>query len=311
MSETGKGIAAIAGACVIWGLSSIYYKALAHVPPEEVLAHRTLWSFVFFAGVLAVQGRLGALRGLIESRRVWQVLLAAVMISTNWFFFIYSVQTGRALGASLGYYIFPLVAVLLGVVIFRERLRFGHGVAVVMAALAVAILTWGLGAAPWISLLLATTFGFYGVVKKGLDAGPVASVTAEVTLLLPLAVLWLVGVHAFGWTGITGRNLAVFGDDLRDSLLLAFSGVLTATPLILFSYAARRLGYGLLGLMEYINPTLQFLVASMIFGELVTRWHMIALPIIWVALALYSWVSLRQDRAESSLTPRVSTSGTT
>lgn len=311
MSETGKGIAAIAGACVFWGLSSIYYKALAHVPPEEVLAHRTLWSFVFFAGVLAVQGRLGALRGLIGSRRVWQVLLAAVMISTNWFFFIYSVQTGRALGASLGYYIFPLVAVLLGVVIFRERLRFGHGVAVVMAALAVAILTWGLGAAPWISLLLATTFGFYGVVKKGLDAGPVASVTAEVTLLLPLAVLWLVGVHAFGWTGITGRNLAVFGDDLRDSLLLAFSGVLTATPLILFSYAARRLGYGLLGLMEYINPTLQFLVASLIFGELVTRWHMIALPIIWVALALYSWVSLRQDRAESSLAARVSTSGTT
>lgn len=311
MSETTKGIAAIAGACVIWGLSSIYYKALAHVPPEEVLSHRTLWSFIFFTGVLAVQGRLGELGRLIGSRRVWQVLLAAVMISTNWFFFIYSVQTGRALGASLGYYIFPLVAVLLGVMIFRERLRTGHAVAVLIAAMAVGILTWGLGAAPWISLLLATTFGLYGVVKKGLDAGPVASVTAEVALLAPLAVIWLVGVHIFGWEGITGRNLAIFGHDLRDSLLLAFSGVLTATPLILFSFAARRLGYGLLGLMEYINPTLQFLVASVIFGETVTRWHMIALPLIWVALALYSWVSLRQDSAASRRSAKVATSGTT
>lgn len=302
MTQTVKGVLAIAAAASIWGLSSIYYKLVAHVPPLEVLAHRTLWSFVFFALILTLQGRIATLWSLLASRQVVQVALAAIMISINWFFFIFSVQTGRALGASLGYYIFPLVAVLLGVVIFRERVGMLRGVAVGLALAAVLILTVGLGVAPWISLVLAFSFGFYGVVKKGLDAGPVASVTGEVALLAPLALGWLAWLWSRG---------AAIGTSAPDLALLMFSGFLTGLPLILFSYAARRLSFGFLGLMQYINPTLQFLVAAFIFGEMVTRWHLVALPLIWTALAIYSVATFRQEKAASRRASSAGTSSTT
>ena len=311
MSDTAKGLLAIISACFVWGLSGIYYKALAHVPPEEVLSHRTLWSLVFFAIILLVTGRTASLRALVTGPQVVKVAIAALMISTNWYFFIFSVQTGRALGASLGYYIFPLVAVMLGVIFFRERLGPFRIAAVVLAAIAVAILTIGLGQPPWISLLLAFTFGLYGVVKKGLVASAVTSVAGEVLLLAPLAGLWLVGIYAFGWGGITGRVVGAFGTNLHDTVMLAFAGVITGLPLVLFSYGAQRLNLGLVGILNYINPTLQFLVATFVFFEPVTRWHMIALPIIWIALALYSVSLLRHDRAPSNRVAIAGTSGTT
>lgn len=298
MSEASKGVAAVVGACVIWGLSGMYYKLLSHVPPLEVLAHRTLWSLVFFGVVLAVQGRLGQLLALLRSWRVMAlVAFAAVMISANWFTFIFSVQTGRAMQASLGYYMFPLVAVIFGFVLLGERLTRLQWGAVALAVVAVLVLTAGLGVAPWISLFLAVSFGLYGLLKKGSGAGPVVSVTGEVLLLAPLALAWLFGVHMLGWTGVTGANLGTFGHDLSDSLLLAFSGPITAGPLILFSYATKRVSLASVGLVQYLNPTLQFLVATLVFLEPVSRWHAIAFPLIWVALALYSWESLRQERA--------------
>jgi chloramphenicol-sensitive protein RarD len=311
MSENRAGLLAMIGATVIWGLSSLYYKLLAHVPPLEVLSHRTLWSLVFFGVVLGLRGRLPELLRLLRWRRdLGLVTLAAVAISTNWFMFIYSIQIGHAVEASLGYYIFPLVAVLLGMVVFSERLSRLKWLAVALAAVAVLVLTIGLGVAPWISLGLAFTFGTYGVVKKGLAAGPTVSVTAEVVVLAPLALVWLWGVHTQGWTGVVGRNLGAFGRDLGDSLLLMFSGVLTATPLMLFTTASRKLPMGTVGVMQYINPTLQFIVASAIFLEPVTRWHWIAFPLIWAAVALYSVETLRQDRAARRLAVSVATSGT-
>lgn len=312
MSEARKGILAMVAACVIWGLSSLYYKLVAHVPPLEVLSHRTLWSVLFFGIVLSVQGRLGEIARLLRAPRVLAlVFLAAVMISSNWFLFIYSVQLGRAMQASLGYYIFPLVAVMLGFVTLGERLSPGKWAAVGLAGLAVAVLTWGLGAAPWISLALAFTFGFYGLLKKGSPAGPVVSVTTEVLLLSPLALFWLWGVHVQGWEGLVGRNLGTFGHDLGDSLILAASGVLTGGPLILFSYASKRVSFATVGLVQYVNPTLQFLVATLAFAEPVTPWHAIAFPLIWVALGIYSWDSLRQDRAARRAEVRAGTSTTT
>nr|WP_255553711.1 EamA family transporter RarD [Maritimibacter sp. DP1N21-5] len=302
---------AIIGACMIWGLSSIYYKALSHIPPEEVLAHRTLWSLAFFGAILAATGRFGELRRLVIGPQTGKVALAALMISINWFLFIFSVQTGRALGASLGYYIFPLVAVMLGVVFYGERLGPYRVMGVVLAAIAVTVLTVGLGTLPWISLALAGTFGLYGVVKKGLPGSALTSVTAEVTLLAPLAVLWLVGLYAFDWGGVTGRVVGAFGTNLHDTVMLAFAGVITGMPLILFSYGAQRLNYGMVGVLNYLNPTLQFLVATFVFLEPVTRWHMIALPIVWAALALYSLSLFRQDRAPSSRVASAATSGTT
>jgi len=311
MSQTAKGMAAMVGATVIWGLSSMYYKLLAHIPPLEVLSHRTLWSLVFFGTVLALRGRLGEITQLLaRPRALGLVALAAVAISANWFGFIYAIQIDRAVEASLGYYIFPLVAVLMGMVLFGEYLTRLKWFAVALAGIAVAVLTLGLGVTPWISLWLAFTFGLYGMIKKRLDAGPTVSVTAEVVVLAPLALVWLWGVHTQGWTGVVGRNLGAFGHSLSDSLLLMFSGVLTATPLMLFTTATRRLPMGTVGVMQYLNPTLQFFVAALVFAEPITRWHWISLPLIWAAVALYSAETLRQDRASRRLSARLSTSST-
>jgi chloramphenicol-sensitive protein RarD len=312
VDEARKGILAMVGACGIWGLSSMYYKLLAHVPPEEVLGHRTLWSLVFFGLVLAVQGRLGELGRLVARPRALAVVaVAALMISVNWFLFILSIQIGHAVEASLGYYIFPLVAVALGFAVLGERHSAAKWGAVGLACVAVAVLTWGLGVAPWVALALAATFGVYGLIKRGVPSGPVVSVTAEVLLLAPLALLWLWGVHAQGWAGLTGRTLGAFGHDLSDSVMLMLSGPLTATPLILFSYASKRVSYATIGLVGYINPTLQFLVATIVFHEAFTPWHALAFGLIWAALALYSAESLRQERAARRASVRLGTSGTT
>jgi chloramphenicol-sensitive protein RarD len=297
MTENSKGVAAMLGACLIWGLSPLYYKLLAHVPPLEVLAHRTLWSCLFFAAVLLGQRRLGLLRLALSRRRDAVVVgIAALMISTNWFFFISAIQTGRAVQASLGYYTFPLASVLFGALFFRERLGRAQGWAVALACVAVIVLTAGLGVAPWIALVLATSFGLYGVVKKYLRVGPVVSVTAEVLLLSPVALVVLGRVH--------GAGAGHFAASAADSALLAVSGPLTATPLILFSYAARRLRLATVGLLQYLNPTLQFLVATLVFRELVSLWHAIAFALIWTALAIYSAATWRQDRAARKLAQR-------
>lgn len=308
MSEAAKGFWGMVLACVVWGLSSLYYKALAHVPPLEVLSHRTLWSLVFFGAVLLAQGRLCTLVAALRGRGLPVLGFSALMISANWFLFIWSVQNGRAMEASLGYYIFPLVAVLIGVIGFAERLRRLQLVAVVLAALAVLVLTWGLGMAPWIALLLAVTFGLYGMVKKHLAVGPVVSVTAEVALLAPLAGLWLIGVHGGFW-GADNAG-AWFGRDAGTSLMLAFSGVMTGGPLMLFSYAAQRVRMATVGLVQYVNPTLQFLCAVLAFGEPFTPWHQAAFALIWLALALYSLAGLGQAKAVASAVSSASTSGT-
>ena len=296
MSEAAKGVAAMVLACTVWGLSALLYKALAHVPPPEVLAHRTLWSLVFFLVVLSIQGRLALLPGLIGSRAVWLVALAALLVSANWFGYIWSVQNGRVMEASLGYYIFPLVAVLIGRVMFGEGLSGPQWLAVGLAALAVVVLTAGLGAAPWIALYLAGTFGLYGLLKRRIEAGPVVSVAGEAVLLAPLAAGWLWGVHSGHW-GSGGA----FGKTSTDSLLLVISGVATGGPLMLFSYAMKRVRMATVGLVQYLNPTLQFALAVLLFAEPVTLWHLIAFPVIWVALALYSLSVIRQERRRRAL----------
>ena len=312
MREEVKGILALVGCCTVWGLSAIYYKMVAHVPPLEVLAHRTLWSVLFFGVVLALQGRLIEIVRVFRVPRTLAVVGAAgVAISTNWFFFIFSVQTERAVQASLGYYIFPLVAVMLGFVVLGERLTPFKWAAVALAAAAVTVLTLGLGVAPWISLGLAFSFGMYGLIKARVPAGPVVSVTTEVLLLSPVALVWLIGVHQAGWSGFAAAPGAVFLQDWRDTLLLMCAGPLTGGPLILFSYASKRLTYATVGLVQYLNPTLQFLVATLVFLEPFTPWHAIAFPLIWAGLALYSAESIRQERSRSRAAVRAGTSGTT
>lgn len=287
MTDTTKGALAMAGAATIWGLSPLFYALLAHVPPLEVLAHRTIWSLAAFVVVLGLQRRLGELpRAIATPRRIALIAGAAAMISVNWFLFIFAVGAGRTVEASLGYYIFPLVAVGIGALVLREALTKGQKVAVALAMIAVGILTWGLGTAPWISLVLAVTFGIYGLIKRFVETGPVVSVTAEVLLFLPLSTGFL------AWLWMT-RGVDYSAGDIALFLL---SGPLTAIPLMLFSYAARRTAMATVGLIQYLNPTLQFAAAALVLGEIITPWHMIAFPIIWAALAIYSVASFRRMR---------------
>lgn len=304
MTDTTKGFAAMIAACCVWGLSSIFYKLLAHVPAAEVLAHRTLWSLAFFVVVLTVQGRLRSIFSAMAGPRAFGLLaIAAIMIATNWYIFIWSVQNGRATEAALGYYIFPLVSVLLGRLVFAEQLNRVQLSAVGLVTVAVGLLTFGLGSAPWLAVMIAASFGLYGLAKKRLAVGPVVSVTAEVLLLSPLAILVL-------WQ--TGDNGAgAFGASFRDTALLMLAGPITATPLILFSYAARRLSMATAGLLSYINPTLQFFCAVVLFREPFTGWHVQAFVLIWCALALYSVTTFRQDKARRRALRAASASATT
>ena len=225
-----------------------------------------------------------------------RMFLAAALISVNWCLFIWSVQAGHVVEASLGYFIFPLVTGLLGMLFFAERPdRNGGGLSAGadggcgsdLGSGGCALYRAGAGNHIW----------HLHRTEKIHQCGAGVSVTAEVGVLVPIALVWLWGVHNQGWTGITGRNLGIFGNGLNESLLLVLSGPMTAGPLILFSYASKRLRMATVGLMQYVNPTLQFLVAVLIFAEPFTRWHGIAFPLIWTALLVYTLSSLRHERA--------------
>lgn len=281
MSDSVKGILAMVAASTIWGLSAVYYKLLIHIPPVDLVAHRTVWSLMTFAVILLIRGRLPALvEALSDVRRVGRMALAALMVSANWLLFIFAVQVGRVTEASLGYYIFPLVAVVLGRLVFGERLRTLQWLSVGLATFAVVMLTVGLGVAPWISLVLALSFGTYGVLKKRLNVGPMVSVTAEVLILAGPALAWLV----WRYGAADGGTVPIAG----DWALLVFSGLLTAMPLILFSYASQRITMTSIGLVQYLNPTLQFACAVLVFREPFGLLQLGAFALIWIALALYS-----------------------
>lgn len=294
MTETQRGILAAIAANAIWGTSPIFWKALAHVPPMEVFAHRTFWGAVIFGVIVLWRGRLNELMNLLSDRSTRLAIIGAtMMVSVNWSLYIWSVQANRMVEASIGYYIFPLVAVALGIVFLGERLSSAKVMAILLAVIAVLYLTWSLHVVPWISITLAVTFGLYGLIKKGIPAGPTITVTAEVMLIAPLSLIWLSGIHLAGWTDFTGRAGGYFFQDPVTGLLLVASGAVTAVPLMLFSSASRKVSYGTVGILQYLNPTLQFCIATLLFAEPLTRGHVIALPLIWIALIIYTASSVR------------------
>jgi chloramphenicol-sensitive protein RarD len=238
--------------------------------------------------------------------------LAGAIVALNWGLFIFAIQAGYAVQASLGYYIFPLVTVVMGVVILGERLSRAQGAAVMLAALAVGLLTWGLGVAPWMALALAFSFAPYMLLKKKLDAPAAVSVTAEVALIAPFALALLVWAALGGQ--IFGRAGGWFGADLYSTLMLPVTGIITGVPLVLFSWGAQRVRLSTLGLVQYLNPTLQAFSAVLVMGEPFTPWHGAAFGLIWMGLAVYSFEVWRQDkrqqRAARSATSSDPTSGT-
>ncbi|SIS50037.1 EamA family transporter RarD [Phaeovulum vinaykumarii] len=296
MTQTKAGLLSLIAACTIWGLSPLFYHALAPVAPVEILAHRTLWSLVFLGAVVLATGR-GRLLSQALRAHFGLIAGAAVAISVNWLVFISSVQMDRATEASLGYFVFPLVAVALGRLFLGEQLGRLQAVAVGLAAAAVGLLSWGLGAAPWIALALGLSFGLYGLLKKRLPVPGVVSVLAEVVILAPLAVAALVALHGGFWA--MARPVGIFGHDLWLSLLLVASGPITGVPLLLFSRATQAVSMATVGLVQYLNPTLQFLVATLVFVEPFTPWHALAFGMIWLALALYTLAAWRGNGARA------------
>lgn len=286
MSENRAGIFLGLAAYVMWGTFPAFFKAVASVPASEILAHRILWSGVFLIVFVIFTGRLGRLRAVLQDRRTILVLLVTTgLLSLNWFTFLTAVTTGRVLESSLGYYINPLVSVLLGFVFFRENLTLRQKVSVVLAAIGVIVQTIMVGKVPLISLILAFSFGSYGLVRKSARVQPVTGLTVEMMLICPLAIGYMI------WLMSNGDAVFLNGAVTLD-VLLVLSGIVTATPLILFGGALNRLRLSTIGIMQYIVPTAHFMLAVFAFGEPFTKGHVISFGLIWAALFLYMSESL-------------------
>lgn len=264
----------------MWGLIPIYWKQLASVSAMEVLAHRVIWSVLFTAGVLAVQGRLREVfRTLIERALLKTLLLSTALIATNWGLFIWAVSENRVTEASLGYYINPLLNVVLARIFLGERLKGLQLAAVGLAACAVAYLTIAQGTLPWVSLVLAATFSLYGLVRKRAPIGPLVGLTVESGLAAPIAIVYLLLLDP------PLANMVTASTSIRA--LLAGAGVITALPLLAFAAAAHRLRYTTLGMVQYLAPSLQLACAVLLYGEPFRREQVITFALIWVAVALY------------------------
>ena len=267
---------------MIWGLSGIYYDLLSHIPTLEVLAHRSFWAMVFYALVLLFQrGLYGIDQEQINNKQLILLAASALMISANWFSFILAIQTGQAVQAAFGYYIFPLVAVVFGYIFRRERFTLLQSIAILFAAISVAGLGVALGLIPTLALVIAITFGAYGLIKSFITLGAVVSVTIETMLIAPFSLGFIFYLYFTKSGGTyTASNI--------DLVLLVLSGIITGGPLRLFSYATKNLNYATVGILQYINPTLQFLVAVLIFLEPFNVWHSFALISIWIGIIIYS-----------------------
>jgi chloramphenicol-sensitive protein RarD len=290
-TDTALGFAYALGAYVFWGFLPLYMKALAHIPTLEVLAHRVIWSVPVSILVLLV------LRGgadLAAALRSWRLLGMAAMtsglIAVNWGIYVWSIQSGQALEAALGYYINPLFSIFLGAVLLKERLSKSQWAAVALAAIAVGVLTWEGGRVPTLALALTLTWGLYAYLKRRLPLGPNQGFALEVLILLPLSLGYALWLHA--------RGEAFFAQGvLTDDLLMMGLGLVTALPLMVYANAAKLLRLSTIGIMQYIAPTMIFLTAVLWFGERMDTGRMIAFPMIWAALALYSASLVRQARA--------------
>ena len=268
------------GAYGLWGVLPIYFKALASVPAVDIVAHRVLWSLPFLAVLIALSRGWRRVRAVLVSHKTLGVLvLTSVLIAANWLLYVYAVTSGHILAASFGYYLNPLANVLLGRFVLHERLSRLQWTAVAIAAAGISVLAAGALGQLWISLTLCISFALYGLLRKVVPADAITGLAIETTLLFPLAVIWLAWQASAG-TPVMGT------DEMQTSLLLA-AGIVSTTPLLLFNAAAKRLPYSMLGMLQFIAPTLQFLLAVLLYGEQFTASHAVAFSAIWLALALY------------------------
>jgi chloramphenicol-sensitive protein RarD len=295
VTATRRGVLYGAGAYLLWGLFPLYWPLLEPSGALEVLAHRILWSLVVVVVLLGAMRRLGAVRTALSDRgRALRLALAAVVIAINWGTYIYGVTSGQVVETSLGYFVNPIVTVLLGVVVLGERLRTPQWVALGAAFVAVAVLTVENGSPPWIALVLAFSFGTYGLLKKTAGVGAVEGLAIETAVLLPVAGAYVafLGVSGAGTFGSEGPSHAV---------LLAVSGIITAVPLLMFGAAASRVPLTTLGLLQYLAPTMQFLLGITLFDEPLPLVKLVGFLLVWFALALFTADLVRHHRRATRL----------
>ena len=272
----------------LWGVLPIYFKLIEVVPAVEIVAHRILWSLPFLAVLLTVTRGWGKVReALGRPRTVGVLVITALLIGGNWLLYVYAVTSGHILASSFGYYLNPLANVLLGRFVLKERLSRLQWVAVAIAGAGISVLAAGALAQLWISLTLCVTFALYGLLRKVVAADAVTGLGIETAILFPLAAAWL------GWSLATGSRVG--GPTPTVTGLLLIAGIVSTTPLLLFTAAARRLQYSTLGMLQFLAPTLQFLIGIW-YGEPFTTAHAIAFPAIWIALGLYVTAILRAPR---------------
>lgn len=280
--ERRIGVMYSLSAYVLWGLLPLYWKLLKQIPPEEILAHRMLWSFVFVAGIMLFTSNWRNMKNILNNtRNVGLIFLSALIISLNWFTYIWAVNSNHVVEASMGYYINPLFAVFLGMTVFKERFNIMQCVALVLASLGVIIMTIQYGQIPWIALTLAITFGFYGLLKKLTNVDSITGLCLETAFLMPLALGFLIYKQGTG-TGALGQISTL------TTIILLGSGVATATPLLWFAQGARRVELSMMGFLQYIAPTISLLLGVLVFNEQFTPTHLISFGFIWLALAIYS-----------------------
>ena len=276
------------GAYGIWGFFPLYFPLLEPASAVEILCERFVFSLLFMVIVLTVTRSWSRLRPVLRDRRsVLLLSLAAVLIGVNWSVYIWAVNDGNVVEASLGYFINPLVLVLIGVVFLGERLRTLQWVAVGLATMAVLVLTVGLGRLPWIALVLAFSFAGYGTIKKLVGADPLASLTIETAVASPFALAWLAHLQVTG-------SLVLGHTTTRTSVLLLGTGVITAIPLLLFGAAANRIPLTMMGLLQYLTPIIQFAIGVVVLGETMPPARWVGFVIVWAALVVFSYDGLRQ-----------------
>lgn len=280
----------------LWGLSVIFFTWQAHMPAYEILAHRVLWSVVFVGAYLFALRRGAEIKAVLRQPKLAGLLLiSGVLVGANWLIFVWAVGQGHIIETSYGYFINPIVVVCLGYVFLKERLSRLQIFAVLLALVAVLIQGTLLDAFPWVALSLTATFGVYGLIKKQVAVGANLGLFVEALWLLPCALVYLLNLH--------GQGGGHFGGSLGDSVLLMMNGPVTAVPLILFAYAARRLRYATVGLCQYLTPSISFLIAVFVYAEPLLPVKLVSFVIIWLSLVVFTWDLLRQSQSRQSSEP--------
>ncbi|KXG86409.1 EamA family transporter RarD [Agrobacterium bohemicum] len=289
--DSTRGFVYALVAYILWGFLPFYMKAVAHVSPFEIIAHRVVWSVPIAAAVLIILGRTTEIKkALTTPRMLAMASLTASIISINWGIYIWAIGTGRALDAALGYFINPLFSIFLGAVLLKEKLSRVQICAIMLSASAVGLLTWHAGSLPWVSVALTVSWGFYAFFRKTLPIGPTQGFLLEVLLLTPPALAFIIYLMS------TGQAHFMAGTP-TDTWLLIASGIVTATPLIFYGNGAKLLKLSTIGIMQYIAPSMIFIIAIFVFHEPFDTVRLIAFIMIWLALVIYTVPGLIRSRA--------------